>query len=41
MLARLYGRMAGSENEVEALVAARADFHADSAESLEAVGLSA
>jgi ketosteroid isomerase-like protein len=48
-LTRLYGRMAGSENEVEALFAAvyvvrdgrvaRAEFYADRAEAFQAAGL--
>jgi ketosteroid isomerase-like protein len=47
-LARLYGRMAGSDNEVEALFAAvylvrdgrvaRCEFYADRAEAFEAAG---
>jgi ketosteroid isomerase-like protein len=49
VLTRLYGRMAGTENEVEALFAAvyflrdglvtRAEFYADRAEALAAAGL--
>ena len=49
VLTRLYGRMAGSENEVEQLFAAvylvrdgkvvRAEFYSDRADALEAVGL--
>jgi ketosteroid isomerase-like protein len=49
VLTRLYGRMAGTENEVEALFAAvylvrdgkvaRAEFYSDRAEALEAAGL--
>jgi hypothetical protein len=49
VLSRLYGRMAGTENEVEALFApvyvvreakvARAEFYADRAEALGVAGL--